>query len=96
MDIYLKIFFVVALATFVSYLLIPVGQKFLRPTIVSMYNYLQPIVSSLLSVILGMDVFGWVKGSAALLVFLGVYIVTKSKSYAQMEAERQSGGSRSG
>jgi hypothetical protein len=43
-----------------------------------------------------MDVFGWVKGSAALLVFLGVYIVTKSKSYAQMEAEKQSGGSRSG
>jgi drug/metabolite transporter (DMT)-like permease len=89
-DMYLKIIYVVALATFVSYLLIPVGQKFLRPTIVSMYNYLQPIVSSLLAVILGLDVFGWVKGAAALLVFLGVYVVTKSKSYAQMEAEKQS------
>ncbi|GHT03524.1 membrane protein [Bacteroidia bacterium] len=88
-EMYLEIGFVVVMATFISYLLIPIGQKFLRPTVVSMYNYLQPIVSSLLAVILGMDVFGWVKGCAALLVFLGVYIVTKSKSYAQMEAEKQ-------
>jgi drug/metabolite transporter (DMT)-like permease len=88
MDLYLQIIFVVALATYVSYLLIPIGQKFLRPTLVSMYNYLQPIVSSLLAVFLGMDVFGWVKACAALLVFLGVYIVTKSKSYAQMQAEK--------
>ncbi|GHU72306.1 membrane protein [Bacteroidia bacterium] len=88
-DLYLQIIFVVVLATFVSYLLIPVGQKFLRPTIVSMYNYLQPVVSSLLAVMLGMDVFGWVKACAALLVFLGVYIVTKSKSYAQVQAEKR-------
>jgi drug/metabolite transporter (DMT)-like permease len=86
--IYLRIIFVVALATYFSYLLIPIGQKLLRPTIVSMYNYIQPIVSSLVAVALGMDAFGWVKGSATLLVFLGVYIVTKSKSYAQMEAEK--------
>ena len=89
MDMYLRIIYVVAVATFVSYLLIPVGQKLLRPTIVSMYNYLQPLVSSLLAVILGMDTFGWVKGSAALLIFLGVYVVTKSKSYAQMMAEKE-------
>lgn len=88
-DMYLKIIYVVAVATFVSYLLIPVGQKLLRPTIVSMYNYLQPLVSSLLAVILGMDTFGWIKGSAALLIFLGVYIVTKSKSYAQLLAEKK-------
>ena len=87
-NIYLEIAYVVALATFLAYLLIPVGQKFLRPTIVSMYNYIQPIVSSLVAVALGMDSFGWVKGSAAALVFLGVYIVTTSKSYAQLQAEK--------
>jgi len=89
MNIYLKIMYIVGLATFFAYLLIPVGQKFLRPTIVSMYNYIQPIVSSLVAVALGMDRFGWVKGSAAALVFLGVYIVTTSKSYAQLIAEKQ-------
>ncbi|MDR1119924.1 MAG: DMT family transporter [Dysgonamonadaceae bacterium] len=84
MDIYGRIAFVVVMSTFVSYLLIPIGQKLLRPTIVSMYNYLQPLVSSLIAVVLGMDVFGWTKGVAALLVFLGVYVVTQSKSRAQL------------
>jgi drug/metabolite transporter (DMT)-like permease len=88
-DIYLNIAYVVVFATFVSYLLIPIGQIRLRPTVVSMYNYLQPIISSLVAVILGMDIFGWTKGVASLLVFLGVYIVTQSKSRAQIEAEKQ-------
>jgi len=88
-NIYLQIIYVVALATFFAYLLLPIGQKLLRPTIVSMYNYVQPIVSSLVAVALGMDVFGWVKGSATALIFLGVYIVTTSKSYAQLMAEKE-------
>ncbi|GHV60650.1 membrane protein [Bacteroidia bacterium] len=87
-DMYLRIIYIVACATFLSYLFIPVGQKYLRPTVVSMYNYLQPVVSSLLAVALGMDIFGWTKGAAALLVFLGVYIVTQSKSRAQLDAEK--------
>ena len=88
-NIYLKIIYVVALATFFAYLLIPIGQKLLRPTVVSMYNYIQPIVSSLVAVAFGMDQFGWVKGGATALVFLGVYIVTTSKSYAQLIAEKE-------
>ena len=83
-----EIIYVVVFATFISYFLIPVGQKYLRPTIVSMYNYVQPVVSSIVAVVIGMDIFGWKKALAALLVFLGVYIVTQSKSRAQMEAER--------
>jgi len=85
----LAILYVVGFATFISYFLIPIGQKHLRPTIVSMYNYLQPIVSSAVAIAVGMDVFVWKKGLAALLVFAGVYIVTQSKSRAQMEAEKR-------
>jgi drug/metabolite transporter (DMT)-like permease len=87
-DIVLQLLYVVALATFFAYLLIPVGQKLLRPTIISMYNYMQPVISSLAAVAIGMDRFGWVKGSATALIFLGVYIVTTSKSYAQLMAEK--------
>jgi drug/metabolite transporter (DMT)-like permease len=87
-DIYFRIIFVVVMATFVSYLLIPVGQKLMRPTIVSMYNYLQPLVSSFVAVIIGIDTFGWIKSIAAILIFWGVYIVTQSKSRAQMEKEK--------
>jgi drug/metabolite transporter (DMT)-like permease len=88
--IYLRIAYVVVMATFVAYLLLPVGQKTLRPTIVSMYNYLQPLVSSLVAVALGMDVFGWTKGGAALLIFLGVYVVTQSRKAASPNVSRPS------
>ncbi len=86
--VYGGIIYVVVGSTFLAYLLIPIGQKFLRPTVVGMYNYLQPFVSSLAAVALGLDVFGFTKGFAAILVFLGVYIVIKSKSRAQVEAEQ--------
>jgi len=86
---WIEILYVVVFASFISYFLIPIGQKYLRPTIVSMYNYFQPIVSSVVAVAIGMDVFGWKKGLATLLVFTGVYIVTQSKSRAQMEAEQR-------
>ncbi|MDR3269352.1 MAG: DMT family transporter [Tannerella sp.] len=85
----LRMAFVVVLATFVAYLLIPSGQKLLRPTVVSMYNYLQPLVASVVAVALGMDTFGWTKGIASLLVFLGVCAVTQSKSRAQLDAEQR-------
>ncbi len=88
-DLVARILYVVVFATFLAYLLIPIGQKMLRPTVVSMYNYVQPVVASLVAVVLGLDVFGWIKTGAALLVFLGVYVVTTSKSRAQVEAEQQ-------
>jgi len=80
---YMEVAFVVCCATFVSYMLLPVGQKRLRPTIVSMYNYVQPIVSSIVAVAMGLDTFGWEKGSSAFLVFVGVFIVTHSRSREQ-------------
>jgi drug/metabolite transporter (DMT)-like permease len=86
---WLEILYIVGFATFFSFFMIPVGQKLLRPTVVSMYNYVQPVVSSFIAVAIGMDVFGWKKGVAAILVFAGVYIVTHSKSRAQLEAERK-------
>lgn len=88
MAVYLKIGYIVVAATFFTYLLIPIAQKSLRPTTLSMYNYLQPIVASFIAFMFDMDTFGWVKIFSALLVFLGVYIVTQSKSRAQLEQER--------
>lgn len=72
--------FVVVGATFVTYLCVPIGQHYLRPTLVAMYNYVQPVVAVLFSVALGLDRFGFVKAAAALLVFTGVWMVTQSKS----------------
>ncbi|MDD6209976.1 MAG: DMT family transporter [Bacteroidales bacterium] len=85
LNVSLEILFVVFGATFLAYLFIPIGQKYLRPTIVSMYTYVQPLVASFIAVILGLDTLGWTKVISVILVFLGVYIVTLSKSKAQME-----------
>ncbi|MDO9152274.1 MAG: EamA family transporter [Paludibacter sp.] len=82
------IVYAVVVATFIAYILIAIGQKTLRPTTLSMYNYLQPVVASLVAVYMGIDSFGIEKMLSAVLVFLGVYIVTQSKSRAQLEAEK--------
>lgn len=87
MSVWLRIGYIVIFKIFISYLLIPIGQKTIRPTTLSMYNYMQPIVASLVAVGLGMDTFGYEKIISTVLVFAGVYIVTQSKSRAQMELE---------
>ena len=88
-SVILRIAYVVILSTFFTYMLIAIGQKVLRPTTFSMYNYLQPIVASFAAVIIGMDTFGIEKALATVLVFAGVYIVTQSKSKAQLDAEKK-------
>lgn len=49
--------FIVVGATFISYMLIVVGQKNLRPTVAGMYNYIQPLVACIVAVCWGMDSF---------------------------------------
>lgn len=79
-EVWTGIAFVVLFATFIAYICIMVGQKNLRPTIVGMYNYVQPIVASVLGVVLGLDRFNTLKVVAVVLIFLGVYLVTISRS----------------
>jgi drug/metabolite transporter (DMT)-like permease len=71
--------YLVVFATFISYFLIPLGQKTIRPTLVSMYSYIQPIIATVLSIILGMDMLTWQKVLAAAMVFGGVIIVSRSR-----------------
>ncbi len=73
--------------TFLSYLLLPVGQRFLRPTVTAMYNYVQPIVAMAVAIGVGLDRFTPSNAIAVVLVFTGVYLVTRSKSRADMEQE---------
>lgn len=72
--------YLIICATFVTYFLIPVGQKRIRPTLVSMYSYVQPIIATTISICLGMDTLGWQKVLAALMVFSGVMMVNFSRS----------------
>jgi drug/metabolite transporter (DMT)-like permease len=44
-----------------------------------MYTYFQPITAALLAAIMGLAEFGIVKILATLLIFVGVWFVTRSK-----------------
>lgn len=80
--------YVILFGTYLSYILMMQGQRTLRPTVVSIYNYVQPIVSVVVSVLTGMGVFRWSHGLAVILVFSGVWLVTKSKSRADLEKHK--------
>ena len=72
--------YLILCATFITYFLIPVGQKRIRPTLVSMYSYVQPIIAIVVSITVGMEVLTWQKVLAAVMVFGGVVVVSYSKS----------------
>lgn len=76
--------FVVFFGTYISYICMMVGQQTLRPTVVSVYNYMQPLVSVSVSVAAGLAVFKTSQALAAILVFSGVWFVVKSKSKHDM------------
>lgn len=74
--------FLIICATFISYFLIPLGQKSIRPTLVSMYSYVQPIIATAISIVAGMELLSWQKAIAAAMVFAGVFVVSRSKKAA--------------
>lgn len=80
----LSLGFVLIFATIVPYFLIPVAQKRLSPTTQAMYNYVLPIVATALAVYMGSNTLTVSKVIAALLVFVGVYIVTRSKAKTEI------------
>ena len=80
--------FVVFFGTYLSYICVIIGQKTLRPTVVSVYNYVQPIVAVSVSVAIGLAVFKRTQALAVVLVFSGVWLVVKSKSKRDIERVR--------
>ena len=79
-NIVAELLFLIICSTFITYFLIPIGQKRIRPTLVSMYSYVQPIIATGISIYLGMDTLGWQKVLAAIAVFTGVMVVSRSKA----------------
>lgn len=72
--------YVVVCGTYLAYICMMAGQKRLRPTLVGMYNYVQPIVATITGIVLGMDSFTPVKALAIALIFSGVWLVTMSRA----------------
>lgn len=68
--------FVIIGATFLTYLLNPIGLRHLRASTVSSFLYLQPVVAVIFSILMKSDSFDTVKFIASILIFGGVYLAT--------------------
>lgn len=56
-------------------MLLPVGLKYLKTTVVAIYGYLILIVATIASLTLGQDRFSWTQTFAILFICVGVYLV---------------------
>lgn len=75
-----EIGFVVVFTTFFTYLLNLISMRELKPTTVAVFIYLQPLFATVFAMSLGKDDLTLVKILSAVLIFSGVYLVTKKKS----------------
>jgi drug/metabolite transporter (DMT)-like permease len=83
--IYWKIGFVVVISTFITYLLNLLTMKELKPTTVAVFIYLQPVFATVFAIGLGKDELNLVKILSAILIFVGVYLVTSSPQSIKRE-----------
>lgn len=76
---WLEIGFVIVGATYLGYLLLTIGLRYLSPTIVSTYTYTQPVIAAYLATIMGQDRINVVMVISAFLIFAGVFVVSFQK-----------------
>ena len=76
---YIDLIFIILFGTCLAYMLIPVAQRRVEPTVIAMYNYLQPVVAVVFSVIAGLATFSIANAIATAMVFAGVWIVNRAK-----------------
>lgn len=69
--------YIVVLGSFVGYLLIPLAQHNVKPTVIAIANYIQPISAAIYAVILGMAVITNSNIIATILIFIGVWLVVR-------------------
>lgn len=72
---FLILLFVLIFPTVISYLLVPIGLKYLSTTLVAIYGYLILIVATIVSLAIGQDRFSWYQMIAILLICSSVYFV---------------------
>lgn len=69
--------YVVLFGSFISYLLMIVGQRYLEPPTVTAYNYIQPIIAACAGIMLGVDELSWQKVVAVVLIAAGVWAISR-------------------
>lgn len=75
--VWFSVSFVVVGATFATYVLNPLALRSLKASTVGVFIYLQPVIAGIFAIVMGIDAVSPVKIIAMLLIFAGVFLVTK-------------------
>lgn len=78
--VYYCLAFIVLATTFLAYLLNAYSLKHVTPSLVGIYIYLQPIIATTLGVILGQAALSIEIAISSILIFVGVFLVSKTTS----------------
>lgn len=81
--IWLEIGYMVVFLTILAYLLNNWALKYASPALLGVYIYLQPVLAVLIAVGLGKDHLTWGKAGQAVLIFLGVWLVSQKSKAAK-------------
>jgi drug/metabolite transporter (DMT)-like permease len=79
LDIWMRIFVIAILCTYVTYTLLMTAQKTLNPTIISAYNYFLPLIGAGISVAIGLGTVDYYTVLATVLILFGMIFVNKQK-----------------
>lgn len=85
--IFWEIGFVIVFTTFMTYLLNLVSMRELNPSTVAVFIYLQPLFATIYAMGLGKDKLNWIKTGSAILIFIGVYLVTQKRKVLQESSQ---------
>ena len=85
--IWLEIGYMVVFLTILAYLLNNWALKYASPALLGVYIYLQPVLAVLIAVALGKDHLTWGKAGQAVLIFLGVWLVSRKPKAVAAEPE---------
>ena len=78
------VLFVVIGLSFFAYLFNTLALKYVSPSVVSTYIYLQPLLAAAFAIAWGKDSLDWIKIVSAFLICTGVYLVSKKPASAQL------------
>jgi len=71
------ILYIIIGTTFLAYFFITYSLKRLSSSVVAYYTYIQPVLVAAIGIIIFTEKISWVKTASALLVFAGIYFVTR-------------------
>ena len=83
MEILYRVGFIIVFTSFLTYLLNLFAIRRLKPTTLSIFIYLQPVIASIYALLVGSDVLNLVKVLATALISTGVFLVTHKPGKAK-------------